>query len=76
MKTTSDSFYDAVSNSDCKPNSTIIDILEKIYKQELVGKINEFETNCKNTKNKNIRDLCSGINEFKKGYHLRTTKLL
>jgi hypothetical protein len=29
------------------------------------GKINELETN---NKNKNIRDLYRGINEFKKGY--------
>jgi hypothetical protein len=31
----------------------------------LKGKINELETN---NKNKNIRDLYRGINEFKKGY--------
>jgi hypothetical protein len=34
----------------------------------LRGKINELETN---NKNKNIRDLCRGINEFKKGYQPR-----
>jgi hypothetical protein len=34
----------------------------------LRGKINELETN---NKNKNIRDLYRGINEFKKGYHPR-----
>jgi hypothetical protein len=34
----------------------------------LKGKINELETN---NKNKNIRDLYRGINEFKKGYHPR-----
>jgi hypothetical protein len=33
-------------------------------------KINEFETN---NKNKNIRDLYRGINEFKKGYNLELT---
>jgi hypothetical protein len=31
----------------------------------LKGKINDLETN---NKNKNIRDLYRGINEFKKGY--------
>jgi hypothetical protein len=35
----------------------------------LKNKINELETN---SKNKNIRDLYSGINEFKKGYQPRT----
>jgi hypothetical protein len=34
-------------------------------REYLKGKINELETN---NKNKNIRDLYSGINEFKKGY--------
>jgi hypothetical protein len=34
----------------------------------LKGKINELETN---NKNRNIRDLCRGINEFKKGYQPR-----
>jgi hypothetical protein len=34
----------------------------------LKGKINELETN---NKNKNIRDLYKGINEFKKGYQPR-----
>jgi hypothetical protein len=33
------------------------------------GKINELETN---SKNKNIRDLYRGINEFKRGYHPRS----
>jgi hypothetical protein len=32
---------------------------------EYLGKINELETN---NKNKNIRNLYRGINEFKKGY--------
>jgi len=32
-------------------------------------KINELETN---SKNKNIRDLYRGINEYKKGYQPRT----
>jgi hypothetical protein len=32
------------------------------------GKINELETN---NKNKNIRDLYGGINEFRKGYQPR-----
>jgi hypothetical protein len=35
----------------------------------LKDKINELETN---SKNKNIRDLCRGLNEFKKGYQPRT----
>jgi hypothetical protein len=34
-------------------------------KEYLKGKINELT---RNSKNKNIRDLCRGINEFKKGY--------
>jgi hypothetical protein len=34
----------------------------------LKGKINELETN---NKNKNIRDLYRGINEFKEGYQPR-----
>jgi hypothetical protein len=34
----------------------------------LKGKINELETN---NKNKSIRDLYKGINEFKKGYQPR-----
>jgi hypothetical protein len=37
-------------------------------RQYLKGKINELETN---NKNKNIRDLYRGINEFKKGYQPR-----
>jgi hypothetical protein len=35
----------------------------------LTDKINELESN---SKNKNIRDLYRGINEFKKGYQPRT----
>jgi hypothetical protein len=34
----------------------------------LEDKINELATN---SKNKNIRDLCRGLNEFKRGYQLR-----
>jgi hypothetical protein len=37
-------------------------------REYLKGKINELETN---NKNKNIRDLYSSINEFKKGYQPR-----
>jgi hypothetical protein len=37
-------------------------------REYLKGKINDLETN---NKNKNIRDLYRGINEFKKGYHPR-----
>jgi hypothetical protein len=40
---------------------------EKWY---LEDKINELEPN---SKNKNIRDLYRGINEFKKGYQSRTS---
>jgi hypothetical protein len=38
-------------------------------REYLKNKVNELETN---SKNKNIRDLCRGINEFKKGYQPRT----
>jgi hypothetical protein len=38
-------------------------------KEYLKAKINELETN---SKNKNIRDLCRGISDFKKGYKPRT----
>jgi hypothetical protein len=38
-------------------------------KEYLKAKINELETN---SKNKNIRDLYRGINDFKKGYQPRT----
>jgi hypothetical protein len=37
-------------------------------REYLKGKINELQTN---NKNKNIRDLYRGINEFKKGYQRR-----
>jgi hypothetical protein len=37
-------------------------------REYLKGKINELATN---SKNKNIRDLCRGINEFKRGYQPR-----
>jgi hypothetical protein len=37
-------------------------------REYLRGKINELETNIKN---KNIRDLYRGVNEFKKGYQPR-----
>jgi hypothetical protein len=37
-------------------------------REHLKGKINELETN---NKNKTIRDLYKGINEFKKGYQPR-----
>jgi hypothetical protein len=40
----------------------------KKKREYLKGKINELETN---NKNKNIRDLYRGINEFKKGYQPR-----
>jgi hypothetical protein len=38
-------------------------------REYLKGKINELESN---SKNKSIRDLYRGINEFKKGYQPRT----
>jgi hypothetical protein len=37
-------------------------------KEYLKGNINELETN---NKNKNIRDMYTGINEFRKGYQPR-----
>jgi hypothetical protein len=40
----------------------------KKKREYLKGKINEMKTN---DKNKNIRDLYRGINEFKKGYQPR-----
>jgi hypothetical protein len=43
-------------------------IFRENEREYLKGKINELETN---NKNKNIRDLYRGINEFKKGYHFR-----
>jgi hypothetical protein len=39
-------------------------------REYLKTKINELETNIKN-KNKNIRELCRGITDFKKGYQPR-----
>jgi hypothetical protein len=39
-------------------------------KEYLKAKINELETN---SKNKNIRDLYRGINDFMKGYQPRTS---
>jgi hypothetical protein len=41
-------------------------------REYLKDKINELESN---SKNKNIRDLYSGINEFKRGYQPRTNLL-
>jgi hypothetical protein len=41
-------------------------------RQKMKNKINELETN---SKNKNIRDLYRGINEFKKGYQPRTNMI-
>jgi hypothetical protein len=42
-------------------------------REHLKDKINETESN---SKNKNIRDLYRGINEFKKGYQLRTNLVM
>jgi hypothetical protein len=61
------------------PNQTIGDNLQNLRcktritfrnkkREYLKGKINELETN---NKNKNIRHLYKGINEFKKGYQSR-----
>jgi C4-type Zn-finger protein len=44
--------------------------LERRKRDYLKGKINELETD---NKNKNIRDLYRGINEFKKGYQPRSS---
>jgi len=41
-------------------------------KEYLKAKIDELETN---SKIKNIRDLCGGINNFKRGYQRRTNKV-
>jgi hypothetical protein len=41
-------------------------------KARLKAKVDELETN---SKTKNIRDLYTGINKFKKGYQLRTNKV-
>jgi hypothetical protein len=43
--------------------------IRKKKTEYLKDKINEFESS---SKNKNIRDLCRGINEFKKSYQPRT----
>jgi hypothetical protein len=43
-------------------------IFRKKKREHLKGKVNDLETN---NKNKNIRDLYRGINEFKKGYQTR-----
>jgi len=62
------------------PNQSDVDNLNNIIceasrylrnkKEEyLKAKIDELETN---SKIKNIRDLCSGISDFKKGYQPRT----
>jgi hypothetical protein len=40
-------------------------------KEYVKAKIDELETNCKTKK---IRDIYEGINDFKKGYQVRTTE--
>jgi hypothetical protein len=56
---------DNMDNIRCEASRTF-----RTKKREyLKNKINELETN---SKNKNIRDLYRGINEFKKGYNPRT----
>jgi hypothetical protein len=42
--------------------------IRKRTREYMKGKFNEFDSN---NKNKNIRDLYRGINEFKKGYQPR-----
>jgi hypothetical protein len=55
---------DNLKNLRCETSRT----LRKRKREYLRGKINELETN---NKNKNIRDLYRGMNEFKKGYQPR-----
>jgi hypothetical protein len=45
--------------------------IKKKKKEYLKNKINEHGTNSKNSKTKNIGDLCTGINGFKRGYQPR-----
>jgi hypothetical protein len=47
----------------------LVDIAGTKKKDYLKAKINELQTN---SKNKNIRDLYTGISDFKKGYQPRT----
>jgi hypothetical protein len=46
---------------------------ENKKREYLYDKINELATN---SKNKNIRDLCRGINEFKRGYQPRNNLVI
>jgi hypothetical protein len=55
---------DNLQNIRCETSRTF----RKKKSEYLKGKINELETN---NKNKNIRDMYSGINEFKRGYQHR-----
>jgi hypothetical protein len=55
---------DNLQNLRCETSRTF----RNKQREYLKGKINELETN---NKNKNIRDLYRGINEFKKGYQPR-----
>jgi lantibiotic modifying enzyme len=55
---------DNLENLRCETNRTCRNKKREHWKD----KINELETN---NKNKNIRDLYRGINEFKKGYQAR-----
>jgi hypothetical protein len=56
---------DNMDNVRCEGNRTF----RTKRREYLKNKMNELETN---SKNKNIRDLYRGINEFKKGYQPRT----
>jgi hypothetical protein len=48
----------------------LVEFSEPKKRDHMKDKINEPETN---SKNKNIRDLYKGINEFKNGYQPKTT---
>jgi hypothetical protein len=52
----------------CKIDVKPVEYFRNKKREPLKGKIHELETN---NKNKNIRDLYRGINEFKKGHEPR-----
>jgi hypothetical protein len=60
---------DNFQNLRCETSRTFRNKKRKYLK----GKLNELETN---NKNKNIRDLYRGINEFKKGYQPRIMRMV
>jgi hypothetical protein len=61
LQNTSQINGDNLQNLRCETNRTF----RNKKREYMKGKINELETN---NKNKNIRDLCRGISELKKGY--------